>query len=36
MWDAWDNAVDNCLSQLPEMLNNPSYYYKVNIFLFTL
>eukprot|EP01114_Cavostelium_apophysatum_P011005 TRINITY_DN2516_c0_g1_i5.p1 TRINITY_DN2516_c0_g1~~TRINITY_DN2516_c0_g1_i5.p1 ORF type:complete len:1063 (+),score=306.58 TRINITY_DN2516_c0_g1_i5:92-3280(+) len=28
MWQAWDLAVDLCLSQIPEMLENPSIEYK--------
>ncbi|PRP73403.1 regulatory-associated protein of mTOR-like [Planoprotostelium fungivorum] len=27
MWEAWDLAVDNCLAQLPAMLENPNIEY---------
>jgi regulator-associated protein of mTOR len=32
MWQAWDLAADHCLSQLPEMIDNPAYEYKHSSF----
>ncbi len=31
MWQAWDLAVDICLSQFPAMLANPNLEFKVFI-----
>ncbi|EFC42042.1 predicted protein [Naegleria gruberi] len=32
MWDAWDLALDQCVSQLPNLFNNPSAEYQYNPF----
>ncbi|KAG2387137.1 hypothetical protein C9374_002172 [Naegleria lovaniensis] len=32
MWDAWDLALDQCVSQLPNLLNNPNAEYQYSPF----
>lgn len=32
MWEAWDMAVDLCLSQVPQLLENPNFEYQVFFF----
>jgi hypothetical protein len=31
MWQAWDLAVDICLSQLPALIEDPNLEYKVHL-----
>jgi regulator-associated protein of mTOR len=32
MWQAWDLAADQCLAQLPKLINDPTYEYKNSTF----